>query len=106
MQCNEIRPVPAHGKKRTFNLSLNSNTSNNIWVVSVPHLSQVTASTGESFTGAKPVRQFGHAMKIKSLSLFISLEIDSLRLISTRRSCARRSTSSAKIVQPQKLKSV
>ena len=26
---------------------------------------------------AKPVRQFGHAMLIKSLSLFISLEIDS-----------------------------
>ena len=27
---------------------------------------------------AKPARQFGHAMQFKSLSLFISLEIDSL----------------------------
>ena len=39
--------------------------------------SHVVAFIAVAQAVAKPARQFGHACKFKSLSLFISLEIDS-----------------------------
>ena len=46
--------------------------------------SSTLESSDNHFAVAKPARQFGHAMQIKS-SLFISLQIDSLYRLSTQK---------------------